>query len=101
MTKNLAAVARHNRLEADILAAKTPTEQLAAERALHKVMSANFGIPPPGPAPDVSGNFTVQSDNSKPLPTVPAPDTSGNFTVPRSDVPIVRPRFVNAAGDYK
>lgn len=70
MTNNLAAVARHNQLEAAILAAKTPTEQLKAERALRDSL-------------------------------MPGHDESGNFTVPRSDKPIVHPRFVQAAGDYK
>lgn len=69
MSNNLAAVARHQQLNADVLAAKTPAEQLQAERALRASLQDG--------------------------------DESGNYTVPRRDAPIMRPRFVQAAGDYK
>lgn len=69
MSNNLAAVARHQQLNAAVLAAKTPAEQLQAERALRASLQDG--------------------------------DESGNRTAPRRDVPIVRPRFVQAAGDYK
>lgn len=70
MSNNLAAVARHNQLEAAVLAARTPAEQLKAERALRDSLM---------PGHDESGNFTVARAEGNPL----RPDATGNFTVAR------------------
>lgn len=74
MTNNLAAVARHTQLTADILAAKTPAEQLAAERALRASLV---------PGHDDSQNFTVPRADAAPERF---PNGTGNFTTARKPV---------------
>lgn len=59
-------------LHRDVLNARTPAEQLAAEKRLREALqpgdeSGNFTVPraddPPARFPNATGNFTVPADN--------------------------------------
>lgn len=72
MTNNLAVVARYQQLDAAILAAKTPDEQIAAERALSAYTKAG----------DESGNFTVPRSDV-PIVKVRFAKAAGDYKVAR------------------